>query len=64
LATPEIEKLLTLSGSPISSIPNNENPSIEKNKTYKQLAEMLIEKGILSSFEEDGDVIRMNPKKT
>lgn len=63
LVTTEIEKLLTLSGSPISGIPNNENPSIEKNKAYKQLAEMLVEKGIISSFEEDGDVIKMYPPK-
>lgn len=65
LATSEIENLLTLSGPPISGIPNNQKPTVENNETYKQLAEMLIDKGILSSFkEEDKDTIRMYPKKS
>ncbi|MEQ1726604.1 MAG: hypothetical protein HOP24_08215 [Sideroxydans sp.] len=65
LATSEIENLLTLSGPPISGIPNNQKPTVENNETYKQLAEMLIDKGILSSFkEEDEDTIRMYPKKS
>ena len=65
LATAEIEKLLTLSGPPISGISNNQKPTVENNETYIQLAEMLIDKGILSSFkEEDEDTIRMYPKKS
>ncbi|MDO8349771.1 MAG: hypothetical protein Q7S94_01295, partial [Gallionella sp.] len=61
----EIEKLLTLSGPPISGIPNNQKPIVENNETYKQLAEMLIAKGILSSFkEEDKGMIRLHPKRT
>ena len=65
LASLEIEKLLTLSGPPISGIPNNQKPIVENNEIYKQLAEMLIEKGILSSFkEEDKGMIRLHPKRT
>jgi hypothetical protein len=61
----EIGRLLTLSGPPISGIPNKQKPTVENNETYKQLAEMLIDKGILSSFKvEDEDTIRMYPKKS
>ncbi|RFC38213.1 MAG: hypothetical protein DID89_2727548419 [Candidatus Nitrotoga sp. CP45] len=65
LASLEIEKLLTLSGPPISGIPNNQKPIVENNDIYKQLAEMLIEKGILSSVKEDDKgMIRLHPKRT
>lgn len=65
LTTSEIEKLITRSGPPLSGITSNQKPTFENNKTYKQLAEMLIELGILSSFkEEDEDTIRMYPKKS
>jgi hypothetical protein len=64
LETSEIEKLLTLSGPPISGISNNQKPSVENNETYKQLAEILIAREILSSFkEEDGNMLRMYPKQ-
>lgn len=65
LTATEIENLLALSGPPISGIPNNQKPTVENNETYKKLAEMLIDKGILSSFkEEDENTIRMYPKKS
>ena len=64
LKTSEIEKLLTLSGPPISGISNNQKPTVENNETYRQLAEILIAREILSSIkEEDGNMLRMYPKQ-
>lgn len=65
LTSLEIARLLTLSGPPLSGIPNNQKPSVENIEIYKELAEMLINKSILSSFKEDDKgMIRLHPKRT
>lgn len=59
-----ISNLLILFGSPISGITSNQHPTVENNEAYKLFSNKLIGKGILSSFKEDGDTLRLYPKKS
>lgn len=59
-----ITSLLELFGPPISGITINQQPTVDNNDTYKLFANMLKDKGLISSFKEKDNMLRLYPKKS
>lgn len=57
-----ISDLLIFIGKPISSIVENKQPTVANNDTFREFAEKLKEKSVISSYKEDGDTLRLYPK--